>query len=199
MTLLRVTAPQVTAISLVEAKAHLREDADDENDLITGLIEAVEAAIGPDSAYGIALAEQHWKLLRPDFPSCGGGIELRVSQVTAIDSVVYVDQDGTETTLAGTEYKLQRGGRGASVLYPAYGKYWPSFRCQPEAVQITFTCGYEPGSSSPTDYAENIPASIKAAIKMAVAEMHKNRGITAAEAVNRLPNFDWLLDQYRVF
>lgn len=200
MTLLRVTAPPVTAISLDEAKAHLRVDSTDEDTLITSLIAAAEQSIGPDSEYGIALAEQQWKLLRDDFPACGDAIELRVSQVTAIDSITYVDRDGATQTVSSSDYKLKRGGRLASFVYPAYGKFWPAARCQPESVQITFTCGYEPSSGSPTNYVENIPAPLKHALKLLVADMFANREpVNIGSAVNRLPTLNNLLDPYKVF
>ncbi len=58
MALVLTTAPAAEPISLAEAKAHLRIDADDEDALLTALIAAARMFV--ERTLGVALITQSW-------------------------------------------------------------------------------------------------------------------------------------------
>src|SRR5690606_12599307 len=93
----RTVAPATMPVSLAEAKAHLRVDHDDQDDLITAQIKAATAYLdGWSGILGRALVTQTW---RQDFAGFGDRLPLPLVPVTAIDSVSYFDGDNVHQTL----------------------------------------------------------------------------------------------------
>ena len=198
MPLRLVTPPPAGPISLAEAKAHLRVDGSDEDELIGALILAAADSIGVQTSYGIPLVRQTWEITLPALPSCP--LEIKAAQVTSIDSITYLDSDGATQTLSASTYTLVKGGRYASRLEQAAYSTWPATYLHPEAVTIRFTCGYEPSADSPTDYGANVPEVLKAAVKLLLAELYENRsGAVAGQPVTALPAVERLLTPFRVY
>lgn len=198
MALYRLTAPAETPITLAEAAAHLRLDgslspvAYPEQDLVTGLIDAATAHLdGADGILGRALVSQQWKMTANGFPAC---FQIPLPPLISIDSIKYLDGDGVERTLAADQYQVTGiGGRQPAMVEPAYGVVWPTPRAVAEAVRVTFTAGYGD--------AEDVPASIKAAIKLLVGHWFENReAVTIGQPPAELPRaVDALLAPYRVW
>jgi hypothetical protein len=112
--------------------------------------------------------------------------------VTAVDSIIYTAQDGTETTLSGAAYTLANASDYRALVLPAYGTVWPVARCQPESVQIIFSSGYAD--------ADFVPEPIKAWIKLRVGALYENREAwTAGGAIARNEFLDHLLDRYKTW
>ena len=100
MNLKQIVAPAALAVSLDEAKEHLRVDHDAENDLITALIQAATAWLdGWSGVLCIALEAQTLELTLDAFPS--GCIRLPIGPTTAISSVKYLSADGEQTLSTG--------------------------------------------------------------------------------------------------
>lgn len=134
------TAPTAALVTLAQVKAHLRLDGINDFDAL--LTDHLASAIGELDGYagtlGRALAEQTWILYLDGFPRSAIGLPL--PPLLGVDSIVYVDADGAEQTLATDQYQVLAGER--AEVRPAHGLSWPSARVAPRAVAITFRCGW---------------------------------------------------------
>lgn len=203
-----VTAPATEPVMLSDARAHLRIDDDDtsQDSLIQTLIQAAREYI--ERILGRALVTQTWKFTLDRFPrysqygslqyqSTGlwtqripitelssrywpdrSSIRLPKSPVQNVTAVTYIDDAGVTQTLAASKYLVDVTGEPARIA-PAYGEIWPVTRQQMGAVNITFVAGY--GAS------DNVPASLKAAIKLLVAHWHENREAIIPGSVSEMP------------
>lgn len=192
MSLKLITGPADTPISLEEAKAHLREDSDDFNDEIEAFIEAAtDYCDGPQGFLGRAIIDQTWELTLDSFPGCGWSrhgsttaeIKIPMPPLIEIVSIRYDDADGVEQTLATTSYTVDARSEPGWVL--PVGS-WPTTFSGINAVRIRFRCGYLDQGASPPE--ENVPGSIKAAIKLIVGNLYANREtIVIGESVSEIP------------
>lgn len=162
--LVQTVAPASEPVTLAEAKAWLRLEIPDDDDLVAALITAAREYA--ETVTGRALVSQTWRLTLDAFPADGGGIILPLPPLQSVSSVVYVDGNGDSQTLATTEYAVDTQ-RQPGWIVPAYGKIWPVTRGQANAVQITFVAGYGTASA--------VPVAIKTAIKLLLANWYENR------------------------
>ena len=83
-----ITPPTVPAVTLADAKLHLRVDGDDEDVIIATMLEAaIRYLDGPDGVLGRALAPQEWEVV---FDRAAGRIPLE----PVIDQDDPVDENG---------------------------------------------------------------------------------------------------------
>lgn len=165
-----VTPPAVELVSLDELKAHLRYDAADQDAYIASCRAAALAHLdGYAGVLGRAMVQQTWRLYLDRFPH--GRIRLPLPPLRDVEAITYVDGDGVTQTLAALDYTFLDGER--AEIWPAYGKSWPSTRCQPRAVSIRFRCGWEPPAEGAAWPSKLQPAI--AAIKLMVGDLFENR------------------------
>ncbi len=186
----QLSAPATEPLALAEAKLHLRVDADltDDDALISALI--VAARQQAEHRTGRALVTQQWRLGLACFPD--DSLELPKPKLVSVQSVTYLDSNGTRQTLAGSEYDVITDELVGRII-PAYGKSWTSCREHPGSVQVIYTCGY--------GAAADVPQSIKAWMLLAIGAWYENReALTAGQPVTELPRCFWegLLDPYWV-
>lgn len=199
MPLYPVTAPPFEPITLAEAKVHCRIDHDDDDEYLRSLIKvAREKLDGREGYLGRAIVAQTWdwkfdrfdrRYPEGDLPRYRGcddqhpswRIELRLPPLQSVVSVKYLDLNAVEQTLSSSLYVVTgSNGWQPAQIEPAANQSWPSVYCQPEAIRIRLNCGYAPKDplSSPvvsTDYTDNVPETIKLAIKIMVAAWYENR------------------------
>lgn len=132
----KIADPVVEPVSLTEAKLHLRVTVSSEDALIQALITAARTAC--EERLGRALIATAWQDTADEFPEC---IRLQRPRLIAVQSLRYVDTNGTTQTLATTDYQVVDQDEPARVV-PAYGKTWPATRDQAAAVSIAYTSGY---------------------------------------------------------
>jgi uncharacterized phiE125 gp8 family phage protein len=155
MGVLRLEAPAEYPISAEEVRTRLRMDDCEGIDGLNRLIAAAARAV--ENKTQRALVSQKWEFILDSFP--GGNshypvycdnifvkrnsniISLPLPPLRSIESIKYIDVNGTEQTLPGTEYAVDISSYLGAV-YPAYGKAWPATRSQRQAVRIAFTAGY---------------------------------------------------------
>lgn len=173
-----ITPPDEPVVSLVEAKAHLRVDFDDDNDYIEGLVGAAIGLLdGPAGWLGRALVTQTLEWRGDEFGTCG--ISLPFPPIAEVLSVSYADEDGAEQTVPDTDYRLV-GQPNMPRLALSYGASWPSVRWQSEAVRIQYDAGY--------GAAEDVPAAIKQAILLMVGHWYSNReAVTLGQIATEIP------------
>lgn len=146
----QTVAPAADPISLAEAKAHLRVEIPDEDELVIKPNIKAARKYAEDET-GMQLVAATFKLTLDGFPGEGrngdGGIDdgwrvyLPSPPLQSVSSVQYTDTAGTVTTLAATEYRVDIT-RMPGVIEPAYGKTWPTSRDQVGSVTITYVAGY---------------------------------------------------------
>lgn len=189
MALRLITAPTVLAVSLVEAKSHLRVDLSDDDTLITAMItSATEAA---EQMTGRAIMPQTWELSLDAFPDA---IELTRTPVSAITSITYKNTAGAPIVLSNTLYALNNADDyGFAQVSPVYAGVWPDTLSDINAVALRYVAGYANAAA--------VPESIKAWIKLQVGAMYENREaetVGSGSAIT-LGFADRLLDRYKVY
>lgn len=160
------TPPAAEPVDLEEMKLHLREDLDDQDELVEAFIKA--AREHAEGFLGRALVTQTWDLALSHFPACGEFLIPR-PPLQSVTSVSYVDEAGVTQVLAGSEYVVDTAREPGRIVL-GYEKSWPITRSVPNAVTVRFVAGY----GDP----EDVPESIRTAIKLLVGHWYENREAT---------------------
>lgn len=202
----QITGPAVEPVTVVDMRLHsaITDTAQDSNLLV--YIAAARAYA--ESWCGRSFITQTWKRTLNSFPGRAtqgyvpfgeedsvpdNAILLDRGPVISVDSIVYTAMDGSNPTLAPTEYVSELSGC-PGIVTPVFGKIWPIPLPQIGAVRVSYTAGYGP---NPID----VPAGIRHWIMMRVATIFENReevAILARGKIEPLPYVDSLLDPYRV-
>ena len=187
MALKLITAATALAVSLIEAKAHLRVTASDDDTLITAMITA--ATETAEQLTGRAIMPQTWELSLDEFPDA---LELTRIPAASITSLKYYDSDGVLTTMDGATYTLDiADDYGFAYVVPAYGTEWPTARDQINAVVVRYVAGYANAAA--------VPQAIKSWILLQVGAMYENRELEGIAQTHALGFADHLLDRYVVY
>ena len=178
-------------MTLEEAKEHLRVTDTNSDSYIQGLIAVVTEHVEAQTGRTLITTQYTWKL--DGFP-CGQYLYVPKPPLQSINSITYIDTDGSTDTWGSTYYTADSVSIPAR-LTPAYQETWPITRDVPNAVTVTFTAG--------SSYLSGVPEGIKHAIKFLCAHYWTNRqeSITVAglvTSVNLPKNSDWLLAKYQV-
>jgi len=190
-----ITAPTVEPVSLAEAKLHLRVTHSADDDLITALIES--ARVKAEHLTGRRLITQTWDWLLDDFPGSSESIKLHsgLYQPQSVGYIKYLDTDGVTQTWDAANYALDPY-MIPGFIFPAADVNWPTdVADSANAVRVRVVCGFG-------DAASDVPAPIRAFIKMAVGTLYKFReDLVAGVSVAELPTTyaERLLDPYRVW
>lgn len=164
-----VTAPTEEPLSLEEVKEYLREDGDEQDVIIEGLIAAARQHV--ENVTGQRLITQTWRVELDRFPRITArnpwsAIQLPFRPVQSITSVTYNVGAGA-VTVASSVYSVDIGA-GGSLVRLAYGQSWPDLGGYgPNAIHITFVVGYGD--------AEDVPDDLKVAMKLLIADLYENR------------------------
>ncbi|HZL30407.1 MAG TPA: head-tail connector protein [Pseudolabrys sp.] len=173
MSSLLLIAPAVEPLSLAEAKAFLRVEHDDDNDVILSLISASRIHIEAQTRR--ALISQSWRIALDAWPA-DGRLPVRpapLREVTAarvfdaadnaqsIDLQAFVFAAGN-SALAFAPWTLAQPGRFAA------------------GIEIDVVCGYG-------DAAADVPEPLRQAIRLLIAHWYENRGLAAVGTVTVLP------------
>ena len=181
--------PAVEPVSLDEAKLWLKQDVDDDDDLISGLITAAREMC--ETFTNRAFITQTWQMYMDAFPGyidrrsgaaqsvrtmstgawqlIGGrwGFILPASPVQSVTALTYNDQYGNPQTLATSTYNTDLVSSPARI-FPVFATFWPLTQYAPNSVSCTFVCGF---GDTPAD----VPESIKTAMKMQISWLYNNR------------------------
>jgi len=164
-----VLRPQQALISLNEAKAHCRieADVDDDDALVAGAVAAATDYLdGYSGVLGRALLKQTWVQEFSGF----GCLRLVLGPVQSA-VVSYFDATGAEIALADSVFVLREDALSPYVdLKP--DQSWPNVQSRPDAVKVTYVCGVD----SPGD----VPESIRHAVKLLTGHYYENREAVGA-------------------
>lgn len=184
----RTVAPAEKVVALADAKAHLRVDFDDDDAVLQRFLDAAEAHLdGWSGILGRCMVTQTWVLpldcwlpeIVLPFPNA------------AVTEIAYRDADGVSQTVAATDYRVVRDGRGAVV------QFWPTFTAPTlqdhadEPVTVTLTAGFGAAAA--------VPADLKIAIMLLAGHWFRHRETVTADALYQMPlGFDELVAKHRV-
>jgi len=163
MTLVQVTAPVATPVTIQDAREQCSLFDDSTHDsLLVRLIKTAtrEAEVYLDSI----LMARTMRLDLDGFP--GRDVDLRTYPIESITSVKYDDADNAEQTVPGSDYYTSLNGLSPKLRAVTS---WPStYPGKLSRVRITFEAGYADSDSVPDD--------IKHAILVRVYELWRERG-----------------------
>jgi uncharacterized phiE125 gp8 family phage protein len=190
----------IEPVTLAEAKRQLRITFADDDVLIANLIVAARQRC--ETEQDRCYLTTGWNLVIETFPMVLNDqqmwmrnqnvIVIDKGPVTTIGNITYVDAAGTTQTLtSGTDFLVRTGDPGAAAPYPVT-RMWPYTRSQLDAVTVPFTAGYGTTAAS-------VPASIKAAILILMANLYENReAVVIGTISSSLPyGLQYLLDAER--
>lgn len=185
MSMTMTAAPAAEPVTLAEAKAHLRVDADDENAFISSLI--VTSRLQIEAALGLALVTQSWRMALDEWPM-DNVIELPLRPVQSVETLAVSVPGDTNVTLAPSTYIVDGTGAPARIVLTAS---LPAPHRTARGISVDFTAGFGAASA--------VPQNIKHALLLLVAHWYESREPHGDEAAAAIPDaVSSLLAPYRV-
>lgn len=191
-----VTPPAGKPLDVATAKLQSRIIDSLEDSLVAIYLDAAQAIV--EAQVGRPLVQQTWRV---QFDRFEPALKLPGGPVSAVNSVSYIDESGTEQTLDTTQYSPDIKSVPARIAPPPSGafpfhQYWPWHAAVPGAVAVEYVVGYPPTAGASPDYGANVPAPLKAAVLLLAADLYANREAGGAAIVEN-PAVDRLLFPYR--
>ncbi|MDE2363126.1 MAG: head-tail connector protein [Hyphomicrobiales bacterium] len=191
MNVILVTPPASEPVTLIEAKTWLRVDTSDEDGAISALIVAARQLV--EAATRRALIAQSWRLVLDRWPFWRGGdgsldalvgmrgprsleLDLPLAPVTAVPGARVYDSGGQPQPLATSLYALVGAPERARLVFSAPP---PAPGVPAGGIEIDVAAGY----GLETD----VPAALRQAMLLLVADWYENRGDVDATAPETLP------------
>ncbi|WP_371767491.1 hypothetical protein [Massilia sp.] len=148
MTTRQVSPPAVMAVTLAEAKAQLRIEADDTAFDAQLAIWIAGITREAEHATGRAFVNRAMRVTLDAFPDA-----IRLSAPTfSVESIKFVDANDQQQTLDPADYYAD------TVTEPGYaiaasGKAWPTTAARVNVVTVDYTAGYGPDATTVPDAA----------------------------------------------
>lgn len=177
MGLTATTPPAVEPVSLIEAKRHVRAEADEDNAYLDSRI--VGARTYCENYTGRALITQTLRLTLDGFPGCSGMIRPPRPRLIEVSEITYVDTNGVTQALDPANYQVDASTEPGRIA-PAYGLTWPSTRPQMASVSITYTAGYGATAAS-------VPQPIREAMLLLIGHRYEFREPVAEGNFKEIP------------
>jgi uncharacterized phiE125 gp8 family phage protein len=165
--------PAVEPVSLAEAKAFLRIEHDDDDDVIAALISG--ARIYVEAQTRRALITQSWRLTRDAWPQTGR-IAVRPSPLRSLDAARVHDgqAEPIELDVAG----FFPDTAGSELVFAPWAMPQPARTAA--GIELDVTLGYG-------DAAIDVPEPLRQAIRLLVGHWYENRGLVSPGAGPLLP------------
>lgn len=174
MSSLLLTAPAVEPLSLAEAKAYLRVEHNDDDDVIGALIAA--SRIHVEAQTRRALITQTWRITLDAWPD-DGRLPVRPAPLQELSAARVYDYGGTPH-MADTESFVVDSG-GSALAFAPWSLGSPGRIAG--GIELDVVCGYG-------DAAADVPEPLRQAVQLLVAHWYENRGLAAPGAVTILPS-----------
>jgi uncharacterized phiE125 gp8 family phage protein len=163
MALALTSPPAVEPLTLAEAKAHLRIDADEEDALIASLIAAGRMWL--ERQFGLALIRQGWSLYADRLPE-GRELSLPLWPVSAVEGVT-LHGEAEAAELAESAFAVDLLSRPARISFRQIAGSVPALR-RLNGIEIAFITGFgETGRA--------VPGPIRQALLLLIADWYERR------------------------
>lgn len=167
-------------LSLADAKAHLKVEHSDEDDLITALIETALDAI--ENMTGQLLGSTDCHLLADAWHSQA----FTFGPITRIDAVKYYDETNTLVELNATHYWADIQSTPARITFSAPPSVYTD---RHQAIRIECVAGHS-----------SLPKPLRQAALLLVGHYYENRQLTSSLKVNDVPMaVEFLVNPFRLF
>lgn len=201
-----VTGPAFEPVSRADAKKWLRiEDSDTDHDTVVDLLIKAMREMAENLTLRCFIPRT-LRLNLDDWPwdDCYGvKIDLPGAPFLSIaaDGFQYIDANGDTQTLVSTDYEVHDEYEPAFII-PAWGASLPTIRRLPNALQITYRAGYDPGSPEDESGCQAVmPGLLRLWMqsKIAAHDVYREQVISGVQAFD-LPrdHTDGLLDSLRL-
>jgi uncharacterized phiE125 gp8 family phage protein len=189
MSSILLTAPAVEPLSLAEAKAYLRVETPDDDDVIAALI--VGSRIHVEAQTRRALITQSWRIAVDAWP-VDGRLPIVPAPLQALAAARVYDFDNNAQALDTDAFVLDKGA--SALIFAPNLATWalPAPGRTSAGIELDVMVGYG-------DAAADVPEPLRQAIRSLVAHWYENRGLVSAGATAALPQtVAALLAPYRV-
>lgn len=195
--ILILTAPTALPVTVAQAKAHLRIDASDEDDVVERYL---RAAIGfVQTKASVVLAPT---TLQQRFDYWPGLVKLARGPVRDVREVAYLDEDGAEQEVAEASWMWEPTDEGADFwLVSDFDR--PSLQEDRRGtVRITFDAGFDDpnDTGSGDDPSLTLPDELVQAVLLMTGHFFENREAVSAVALHTVElAVDALIHSTRVY
>lgn len=188
MSSILLAGPETEPIPLAEAKAWLRVEHDDDDDVIAALIAG--ARVHVEAQTRRALITQSWRLIRDAWPA-DGRIAVLPAPLQALAAARVYRLDGTTQAIEPAAFVADTAGAPAVLSFT--GGALPATGRVIAGIELDVEVGYG-------DEPAEVPEPLRQAIRFLVAHWYENCGLIAVgQAVAALPqNVAALIAPYRV-
>lgn len=135
-----ITPPTTQAITLAEAKTHLRLTVTSDDVYVTSLIGVATDYV--ESFCGRKLITQTWEKYYQSWDDISG---VPFGQLQQIDQITWLDEDGLSDTVAVTDYIVTGVGTDHPAIEIDDDADMSNDLYQVDPIQVRFTCGYYAG------------------------------------------------------
>ncbi|KPF65509.1 hypothetical protein IP69_17585 [Bosea sp. AAP35] len=174
MTPLALTPPAQEPVSLAEARAFLRLDQTDEDDLLGTLITAARLMV--EAASGRLLVDQAWRIVIDRWPD-SGEIRLPLSPVSALTAARVYDALGAAQPVATTA--LQLDGQADPPMLRIVAEV-PEIGRDRSAIEIDVVAGFGATATA-------VPVLLRQAVLRLAARWFERRGDVVGRDAEALP------------
>ena len=174
MSSLLLTAPAIEPLSLAEAKAFLRVETGDDDDVIGALIAG--ARIHVEAQTRRALITQSWRLAFDAWPD-DGRLTVLPAPLQALSAARVYDFDNGAHALDTGAFVLDKGA--STLIFAPWALPAPGRLAA--GIELDVAVGYG-------DAAVDVPQALRQAIRLLVAHWYENRGLVTAGTATVLPS-----------
>ena len=175
MSSILLNGPAVEPLTLAEAKAFLRVEHDDDDNIISALIAG--ARIHVEAQTRRALITQSWRLVRDAWPADGRIAVTPVPLASVTAARVYKD-DGTTQDVDPQAFVVDAAAAPALLAFAPWALPQPARTVG--GIEIDIEAGFG-------DAASDVPEPLRQAIRLLVAHWYENRSLVADHAGAKLP------------
>ncbi|HWL03330.1 MAG TPA: head-tail connector protein [Xanthobacteraceae bacterium] len=178
-------APETEPITLGEAKAFLRVEHDDEDDVIAALIASARMQVEAQTRR--ALITQEWRIVRDGWPADGFFV-VTPAPLQAVVAARLRDAEGAAHIVDHERFMIDAAS--ARLIFPPWSL--PAPLRAAAGIEIDVRVGY---GDEPAD----VPEPLRHAVRLLVSHWYDNRGLVAiGQSVALMPGtVAALLTQYR--
>lgn len=199
-----LTQPAAEPITLDQARKHCRVNPDDTSDDWFFTTIAIPAArerceVKVNRPFMRRIAQEVYDSFK------NHALELTLLPVLAVEKVEYIDAaSSTLVTLPADQWACDDQGdleRAAFFVFPVYGIVWPCPLWTPNAVRVTYRCGFS-DEDPVVNQQDAVPPGCKAAMLLTIGALFEHREeimAGASPASIPTPFIDSLLGPQKIY